>query len=147
MNIDIPAPPPHTVPTNANERSQTILVVDDYGAFRNLIWCQLSALGYYVLTASGGAEARHILLTHGPENIDLLITDLNMPLMRGDELAEWFQKEKPGAKVLLMSAHANRSKLGKDIGFLQKPFRMETLGEKVREFLETDLAPGHPAIG
>jgi DNA-binding NtrC family response regulator len=129
---------PHTIPSKADQRSQTILVVDDEGLIRDLIWCQLTALGYHVLTASGGADAQDMLLGYGPGDIDLLITDLNMPLMRGDELAEWFQSEYPGAKVLLMSSHVNTANLGKNLGFLPKPFRIETLGGQVREFLGSD---------
>ena len=136
MNIST-APQPDTIPRKAGERSQTILLVDGYGTLSNLIWCQLTALGYRVLTASEESEAQDILLGYGPENIDLLIANPNMPPMRGDEFAVWFQREHPGAKVLLMSNHVPAGEPGSNIGFLQTPFRIETLGEQVREFLES----------
>jgi DNA-binding NtrC family response regulator len=135
MNFS-PTPQSYPLPDpQPPEPHQTILLVDDSGAFRNLLWCQLTALGYHVLTSFGEAEARDILIRQDPE-IDLLITDMNMPLTRAVQLAQWFQNLKPGARVLLMSTQANTPGLAKKIGFLKKPFRIETLGEQVREFLE-----------
>jgi DNA-binding NtrC family response regulator len=143
MNFSTP-PQPQTIPNRSPAvQGQTVLLVDDSGAFCNLIWCQLTALGYRVLTAFGEAEARDILIRQGPENIDLLITDMNMPLIRAVQLAEWFQAMKPGARALLMSTHVSTAKLAKEIGFLKKPFRIETLGEQVREFLECGSGTPH----
>ncbi len=137
MNLSIPAQP-HTTTSHAVTPGQTVLLVEDSGTFGSLVWCQLTALGYHVLTASGGAEALEILTRFGASSIDLLIAEMDMPLMRGDELAEWFHKANPEAKVLLMSTCADTVKPGKKTGLLQKPFQIETLGEQVREFLDSD---------
>jgi DNA-binding NtrC family response regulator len=123
------------------ERIQRILLVDDNGPLCNLVWCQLTAVGYHVLTASKRAEAEEIILNDGPESIDLLIADQNMPFARGYDLAEWFQRQNPAGKALLMSVHANTEEPRRNIGFIRKPFRLETLGGLVREFLAADPGP------
>jgi DNA-binding NtrC family response regulator len=127
----------HTSDDTSNDRAPTVLVVGDHGAFCNLVWCQLAALGYRVLSASAGEEAQDVFLSHHPGDIDLLILDLQTPVIPGDSLVDWFQKQNPSAKVLLMTTHGHTAEPGKNIAFLQSPFPIETLGERVRDLLES----------
>ena len=123
----------NTPPFTAGHRS-TILVVDDYPALCEFISERLRASGHRVLTAHHGEHAQR-LVTECGEQIDLLLTDLEMPRMRGDELALWFQRERPGTSVVLMSSAAQPPPALEGLPFLQKPFGVETLLAKVRESL------------
>jgi len=126
---------PQQTVRKADERTQGVLVVSDHGPLSNLIWCQLSALGYRVLTASWGGEAQDVLLAPTAVGIDLLILDLHVPIIRGDEIVKWFQRENPAGKVLLMAGHDVARELGRNVGVLHMPLQIETLGERVQEFL------------
>lgn len=134
---------PQTIQSGAYKRPRTVLVVGEHNTFSNLIWCQLTALGYHVLTAAGRTEAAETIITQGPAGTDLLIMEMHAPVIEGDAFMEWFLKENPDAKVLLMCNEENTVKLGENIGLLQKPYRMETFGERVREFLEIDADAAH----
>ena len=102
MNMPGPALP-------AARRSPTVLVVDDFAAICDLIAWHLSAIGYRVLTASDPSDVERIVRSKTGTEIDLLLTDVQMPKLRGDKLAEWFCHECPQARVLFMSA--NRTSL------------------------------------
>ncbi len=119
--------------------ARRILVVDDDQAIRQLLKAALEAAGFEVSVAPDGAEG----LARGRElagAIDLLITDVMMPGMRGDELAAQLQKAQPGLRALLISGFA-RDALGEDsvpgpgLAFLAKPFRTGELLRQVRGLL------------
>ncbi len=119
--------------------SRRILVVDDDQAIRQLLKAALEAAGFEVIVAPDGAEG----LARGRElagAIDLLITDVMMPGMRGDELATQLQKAQPGLRALLISGFA-RDALGEEsvpgpgLAFLAKPFRTGELLRQVRKLL------------
>ena len=87
---------------------ETILVVEDEQAVRELTHRILVRHGYHVITARHGAEALALAKSHqGP--IDLLLTDVVMPQMLGHEVAQRFVELRPGAKVLYMSGYAQPS--------------------------------------
>lgn len=123
----------------ASAEPATILVVDDYRSLCDMTAAMLRRQGYRVLTASGGEEAKAFVHANG--EIDLLLTDLEMPQMRGDELAAWFRAAKPATRILFMSA--KRAELaGLDpLEALEKPFRAEVLIEKVRALLHQNFSP------
>jgi|SRR5678816_524497 len=122
----------------ANE-AKTVLVVDDYRSLCEMISSILRPEGYRVLTASSGREAK--ALAQANAKIDLLLTDIEMPEMRGDELAAWFRAAKAETRILFMSCQtALRAGLERS-DFLQKPFRAEALLIKVREILNNHSAP------
>lgn len=127
-------PPRHTTPPFTPGHRSTILVVDDYPALCDFISERLRASGHRVLTAHHGEQAQR-LVTECGEQIDLLLTDLEMPRMRGDELALWFQRERPETSLMLMSSAAQPPPALEGLPFLQKPFGVETLLAKVREGL------------
>ena len=132
--------PPGPTAQPAAHRSPTVLVVDDFAAICDLIAWHLSAIGYRVLTASEPAEVQRIVRSRTGAEIDLLLTDVQMPKLRGDKLAAWFCHECPQARVLFMSA--NRLSLSglPGVNFLEKPFSLEALNAAVRQALAS--APG-----
>jgi DNA-binding response OmpR family regulator len=105
----------------------------------------LTGRGYTVLDAADGEEATRRLATHdGP--VDLLITDVVMPVMSGRELAERLTAERPGMKVLFISGFADRAvvhhgMLSPGINYLQKPFPPSELARKVQEILRGSTKP------
>ena len=119
--------------------SETILVVEDEKAVRELTVHMLQQLGYVILTASSGAEALEAGQNHqGP--IHLLLTDVVMPAMSGRQLADRLLERRPGTKVLFLSGYTENTVvhhgvLDAGVNFLPKPFSRETLARKLREVL------------
>jgi len=117
---------------------ETILVVEDGDAVRNLVCKMLVQNGYRVLEACNGHHALRICSTH-PEPIELVLTDVVMPNMKGSELAERLRHVRPGVRVLLMSGYAHEaifSQCRDRTAFLAKPFTSVELVEKIREVLD-----------
>ncbi len=120
--------------------SETILVVEDEDEIRAFVQRGLERLGYSVLVASNGEEALSLLDRH-PESVDLLFTDVIMPQMDGRELADIIAKRMPKIKILFASGYtdnhiAHRGILDKGIHFINKPFSIEQIAQKIREMLE-----------
>lgn len=119
---------------------ETILLVEDDPAVRGLVDEALRLKGYEVLIARHGIEALLAGAKHlGP--IHLLLTDVVMPQMSGPEIAEQLAIARPALKVMYMSGYPDHpifSKGGVKEGtvFLQKPFTMGALTQKVREVLD-----------
>lgn len=117
---------------------ETILVVDDEEMIRRLAKNILQESGYNVLTASNGPEALDIVKNH--EKIDLVMLDMIMPKMNGHELYLKIKEIRPGIKSLLCSGYSQSGKAQEimDSGvsdFVQKPYGMSDLLEKVRSVL------------
>lgn len=119
---------------------ETVLLVEDERQVRRLVRTILGRLGYDVLEAEGPEEA--LALCAGYEGrIDLLLTDVVMPVMNGKELQERVSALLPGIKTLFMSGYtadsiASRGALHEGVDFLEKPFSPDQLGRKVREVLD-----------
>jgi CheY-like chemotaxis protein len=116
---------------------RTILVAEDEAGIRGLIGKILRRQGYDVLEAENGAQALQI---GGERRIDLLITDVVMPEMGGHELVEELRKWRPGLKVLYVSGYTEEpaiyaQELPPDTAYLQKPFTLGALLDKVKEVL------------
>ncbi|MBV9491390.1 MAG: response regulator [Verrucomicrobia bacterium] len=131
---------PPSVPNPPLRRGrETILLVEDEGPVRATAALLLRSLGYEVLEASGAPEALRLAET-APGPIDLLMADVVMPGRSGRELADRLRQRLPGLKVLFQSGYTgemvDRYGALAEGGFLQKPFRLETLAEKVREILD-----------
>jgi CheY-like chemotaxis protein len=111
----------------------TILVVDDYPALCDVAALLLSRFGYRVLTATNGEQAKRIAReTH----IDLLLTDVEMPGMLGDELAAWFRATRPQTAIIFMSGNPMQLRRLQPCHFVEKPFiHLDTLVKEVREVL------------
>jgi len=110
---------------------KTILVVDDYKSLRELTANMLRTFGYRVLTAANGRSALHLAMLADAPKIDLLLTDYEMPDMRGDELAREFHHTCPTAKIVLMSTSALTPGLEDLCLLLTKPFRAHELVQSV----------------
>lgn len=118
--------------------TETILVAEDEPAVRALVCEMLNQLGYTVLKAADGDEALRILEKHGP--VDLLLTDVIMPVMGGRELAKRVSSLKPATKIVYMSGYTDDTLAfhglpQPDIAFIQKPFTPAALAEKLRTVL------------
>ncbi|HVW00195.1 MAG TPA: PAS domain-containing protein [Planctomycetaceae bacterium] len=120
--------------------SETILVVEDDSAVRQLTSRILSGCGYRVFESSDGVEAL-AFCERSTESIDLLITDVVMPKMGGHELVERLLKLRPSLGVLYISGYTDGATLnpgGPATGtqFLQKPFTPQALARRVRDILD-----------
>lgn len=124
---------------------ETVLVAEDSDAVREVTRELLEALGYTVMTAARGEEALQVARTH-PGPIDLLLTDVVMPGIRGARLAERLLAARPEVRVLFMSGYGNGvapGVIGERGRVLRKPFDQDRLARAVREALDRD--PGEPA--
>jgi two-component system cell cycle sensor histidine kinase/response regulator CckA len=112
----------------------TVLVVDDEPGVRELARRILEGGGYTVLEAVNGAEA--IALVDRGETVDFLMADLDMPVMRGEEMAARIRATRPDLRVLYVTAHSEvlfqkRPELLDGEAFLDKPFTVRGLLEAV----------------
>jgi PAS domain S-box-containing protein len=135
--------PPQAEPSPRGE--ETILLVEDHEAVRGLVREILESHGYRVLPAKDGPEAVEIIGRY-PGPIHLLLTDVIMPQMRGDDVAVRLLSARPTLKVLFMSGYPSdtltqRGILEPSNAFLRKPFSVEDLARKVRSVLEETQGP------
>ncbi len=124
-------------------KGETILLAEDDDALRKLAVMTLEEIGYTVLAASDGFEALEIEDDHdGP--IDLLVSDVVMPILGGLDLSRAIRETRPGIKVILMSGYPSRGEtkvfdVPDGVPLLQKPFDPEHLARNVREMLDGEL--------
>jgi two-component system, cell cycle sensor histidine kinase and response regulator CckA len=112
----------------------TVLVADDEAALRNTIVEILRSSGYNVLESQTAEDALEIARQNAGK-IDILLTDIVMPGLRGPELARRVQNIQPDVKVVFMSGYAEglpEAELPPNSAFLQKPFRFATLLEQLK---------------
>jgi two-component system cell cycle sensor histidine kinase/response regulator CckA len=114
--------------------TEMILVVDDESLVLTMAETILTEYGYRVLTASSGQKAMSIL-SRDDTKVDLIITDLVMPVMSGRELAERVRQIKPDAKILSMSGYVMPADRQTGTAYLQKPFTSRELLVKVKQVL------------
>jgi DNA-binding response OmpR family regulator/nitrogen-specific signal transduction histidine kinase len=139
---------PASAPAQVKQRDQdvrsghgegTILVVDDEETIRKLMKVVLQRKGYEVLAAENGAEALTIF-SRNASRISLIVLDLVMPVMSGEEVLPHLLAMRPGVKVIVSSGQDSTEglrKLGEPrvAGYLQKPYRADALASKVQEVL------------
>lgn len=123
------------IQTKPMEQWETILLVEDEPAVRQLFSLALTRAGYRVHEARNGQEALRMFDQHG-ESIDLLLTDIRMPFMGGAELAKLLRARCETLKLLCISGYAGGSELEFSDDFLAKPFSRDQLLAKVREVLD-----------
>ena len=118
----------------------TILVVDDEESVRNIAKMMLEKAGLKVLTAADGGQCMKIFRQHSDE-ISAILLDMTMPHMDGRETYRELRKIRPDIKVILCSGYNEQDATsrfsGKGLaGFIQKPFRIQTLIQKIRQAME-----------
>ncbi|HEY6951472.1 MAG TPA: response regulator, partial [Bacteroidota bacterium] len=118
---------------------ETILVVDDEAAIREITKATLETFGYRVITASDGAEAVAVYADR-PDSISLIFTDIMMTCMNGDSAIRSIRELNPGVKIVttsgLTSVEQIRESVGtNDISFLPKPYTAEQLIKTVHSAL------------
>jgi PAS domain S-box-containing protein len=128
---------------SAGKGSETILLVEDEEAVRELASRILSAKGYSVVAAKSTKEAEQYAGKHGAK-IHLLLTDIIMPGTSGRELAKRITARHPRTRVLYMSGYtdnvlAQGGVLEAGLSFLQKPFTPGALVQKVRDVLDSPV--------
>jgi CheY-like chemotaxis protein len=126
--------------TRAANGNETILLVEDDKAIRELGHRILRASGYRVMTARDGNHALLVEATHA-EAIHLLLTDVLMPDLSGPDLAQRLVRRRPAMKVLYISGFGHQMAVAtklvsRQTAFLQKPFTPEMLTVNVRELLD-----------
>ncbi len=133
--------------------SETILFVEDEESVRELVRDYLVGTGYQVLEAVDGAQALEVAAAHKGA-IQILVTDVVMPRLSGRELASRIAAQRPNTKILFISGYTDDSifrhgVLEGGVAYLQKPFNLKAIAQKIREVLDgqvasTPLAPaGH----
>jgi two-component system cell cycle sensor histidine kinase/response regulator CckA len=120
--------------------TETVLVVDDERVIREFLMKALEAQGYSVITVSDAVEALAVLRSGAP-TVDLLLTDVVLSGMTGDELAVVVAQEQPQVPVVLMSGYEEGAALPADPAgpprrVLQKPFTLAVLARRIRSALD-----------
>lgn len=123
----------------AEGQGEIILLVEDDVALRESIFSYLELHGYEVLEAPNGAQALQLARQH-EGLIRALITDMVLPKMSGAELAQEIARTSPKMATLYMSGYTDRALTDYDPAipiaeFLQKPFSLHTLLQKLREMI------------
>src|SRR5947209_182539 len=109
-------------PLEHGPRRITVLVADDETMLQKMLCDVLAAHGFHVLSADNGKEALDAAAQYS-ENIDLLLSDVQMPVMTGPDLARQLQILRPELKVMLISAYPlGELVLDRGWRFVQKPF-------------------------
>ncbi len=127
--------------------AETILYVEDEITVRSLTTHVLRKLGYTVIEAGDGKQAREIVEAETGRLIDLLFSDVVLPDLGGKELSVWMQARSARTKVLFTSGYVDENILrryGLESGtdFLQKPFTPAELARKVRDVIDAVEAVG-----
>jgi CheY-like chemotaxis protein len=129
---------PHPIPEMGRRQ---VLVADDNEAVRDVLSRALSICGYDVTLAENGIEAGKLFLTG---SYDLVITDLQMPLMNGWELSRLIKERSPNTPVMVVSgacdeAHWEKTNLGFVDAVILKPFRLKELEGTVHRLLNSAI--------
>jgi CheY-like chemotaxis protein len=142
----LPAPESRGEPPAATA-GETVLVAEDEALVRRLTVRALEAYGYRVLAAGTATEA--LAQAETAQRLDLLVSDVVLPDLRGPQLRERLLALRPGVPVLFVSGYADRDLAGvtdgDGVAFLQKPFSPAALAERVRALLAAAGGTGRAA--
>jgi DNA-binding NtrC family response regulator len=132
-----PAPKPAAASPSQVGGRETILLVEDDDSVRRIVEKILTRDGYTALVAKNGQDALALAAT-ALDRIDLLVTDIVMPGMRGTDLVSGLRKRRPSLKVLLMSGYGSEVAGGAaaSLPLLRKPFEAVELQRAVRQVLD-----------
>ncbi len=132
---------PAALASDIGTGDETILILEDEEAVREIAARILRKMGYKVLTAALPSIARSIIADEGT-TVQLLLTDVVMPEMSGKQFYEEVKPDQPNLKVLYMSGYTSdlmnqKGVLEENANFIQKPFTASALGEKVKKVLRS----------
>ena len=127
-------------PAEEHRGTETVLVVDDEPLVRSLVSRVLTELGYTVLEASDGREALALVARHVAE-VDVVVSDVMMPVMNGVELRQRLWDQFPAVPVVLMSGFgleelAQKGVVTRSTALLAKPFSSAELSAKIRQLVD-----------
>lgn len=132
---------PRRIPSSfeAIQPGSTVLVVDDESVVREVAATMLREHGYHVLTADDGAAGVE-LYRERARDVDAVLLDLCMPRMDGESALEAMREVQPEVRVLLSSGYSEQEAMHRiaerqGVAFIQKPYRLEQLVEKLQEVL------------
>ncbi len=162
FRLTFPVSPKET-PTEADEHSDdvqpkprptrkaTVLVVEDERLVLLTVNHYLQRAGHRALLARNPSEALELCETH-PEDIDLILTDVSLPVMGGWELARRIKAQRPTTAVLFMSAHSrqhlvSKKQLGPTAATIEKPFDERQLSERIAAVLDRPHSEAKRSIG
>jgi CheY-like chemotaxis protein len=133
-------PEQHRPPETLLKGKETVLLIDDEDMVLDVGARMLNGLGYDVITANNGMEALEIY-EKNQDNIDVIVLDMVMPKMNGGDTFDRIKEINPAAKVLLSSGFSIDGQAAEILdrgcnGFIQKPFNMQILSQKVRMVLD-----------
>jgi CheY-like chemotaxis protein len=144
--------PVHQTPPARSDHggSETILLVEDEPSVRELARRILHSRGYNVLVAMDGPSAIE-MVEHSQQHIDLLLTDVIMPGLNGQDVAERVRALRPDIRVLFMSGYNEEAVLRDGVlaagaAFLEKPFSPSELLNRVRRILQTKSSDAEPIV-
>jgi len=138
QHMALAAPPPAEPPRGHGE---TVLVVEDEPAMREVTRRILDRSGYHVVAVASGQDALDVLASQ-LEHIDVLLADVIMPRMQGKEIADKIRILQPAARVVFMSGYTQallgaQGVLEPGVHLIEKPFSESTLLTKLHEVLST----------
>ena len=136
-----PTERPEEAKTSPSKGTATLLLVEDEVGIRLMTRKYLESLGYTVLEADSGEQAWTIFTEHKNE-IQLLITDMIMPGIRGDELVRRIREERPYIPAIYISGFVDTGELDQETSFLEKPFSFPELGRRVEASLASPTQLG-----
>ncbi|MFO0879052.1 MAG: response regulator [Gemmataceae bacterium] len=142
--VEGPGAPPSIRPSQLIQTGQMVLLVEDEDTIRQIARTVLEQNSYTVLEASDGLTAAQLAESHAG-TIDLLITDLRLPRLSGQELAMRLAAARPRMRVLFISGYSDDELPPLDpalCDFLAKPFNLAALRDKVRGLLHRPLPLG-----
>ena len=145
-----PVVPAEPLPAATSEASETILVVEDETAVRNVICRSLRDRGYEVLEAKNGEDALLVAERHNAP-IHLVVTDVVMPEMGGADLFHHLRRWYPRMRILFISGYTRGAippealEEGMNAAFLAKPFTLEQLLAEVRKMIHAPRSDGRAA--
>jgi nitrogen-specific signal transduction histidine kinase len=132
-------PMPARAPAPPEGGRETILLAEDEAGIRAMTRAYLESLGYKVLEAGDGSEAVKISCDY-QDTIDLVLTDIVMPSLRGDAAVRLIQEHRAGVKALYISGYAEGHSTEGDRALLYKPFDFPELGRRVRAVLDSAVS-------
>jgi PAS domain S-box-containing protein len=144
VNADLERGAPEKTSRGAHPGTETILFVEDEDSVRELVRDYLGESGYRVLEAADGVQALEIAAAHRGA-IHILVTDVVMPRLSGRELVTRITAARPELKILYISGYTDDSifrhgVLEGGVAFLQKPFNLKDLAQKIRQVLDGEPA-------